>query len=111
MIDVTDRPDIAMRLCPLEFFLAHYPAPLEFSHAQSKDLGVFGLNLPGFARGDLFIMIELHRVIGAALAEGSQLIDIAKHIGEWNHRIDDHRIAAHILALDLPAPAEKVAHH
>src|SRR5579875_419284 len=72
--------------------------------------GVFGLNLTGFARGNLLIVIELHRVIGAALAKGPQLVDITKHIGERDHRTDDDRVAAHVLALNLPAPREQVTH-
>src|SRR5262245_52076370 len=56
MVDMANRPDVAMRLCPLEFFLCHCPAPLTLLLAYYVRSGVFGLDLPGLARRDLLIM-------------------------------------------------------
>ena len=54
-------------------------------------------------------MIELHREGGASLAHRAQVIDVAEHVGERHHRVDDVGVAAHVLALDLAAPRVEVA--
>src|SRR6516165_12647740 len=59
----------------------------------------------------LLVMVEMHRVLGPALAHRPQGIDVAKHVGERHHGIDDSRIAARIHAGDLPAATVEVADH
>src|SRR3954468_9243628 len=54
-------------------------------------------------------MRELHRVLRAPLGERTQLIDVAKHVGERDDRLDNLRVAAAVGSLDLPAPAVDVA--
>src|SRR5690242_12668104 len=54
-------------------------------------------------------MIEMHRVLGPPLAHRAQRVDIAEHVGERNHRVDDPRIATAIHAGDLTAPAVQIA--
>ena len=54
-------------------------------------------------------MIEMHRVLGPPLAHRAQRVDIAEHVGERNHRVDDPRITTAIHAGDLTAPAVQIA--
>src|SRR5260370_38596242 len=49
----------------------------------------------------LLIVVEMHRVLGPALTHRPQGIDISKHVGERDHRIDDPRIAAGFHSGDL----------
>src|SRR5438105_928746 len=53
-------------------------------------------------------MIELHGESSAALRHGAQVAYITEHVGKRHHGIDDVGIAAHVLALDLPAPRIEV---
>src|SRR5262249_48762164 len=55
------------------------------------------------------VMIELHGEGGAPLGHGAQVVDVAEHVGERHHRVDDVGVAAHVLALDLAAPRVEVA--
>src|SRR5215472_2320516 len=54
-------------------------------------------------------MVEMHCVLGAALAHRAQSIDIAEHIGERYHCIDDPRVATTIHSRDLTTAAVQVA--
>src|ERR1044071_5203979 len=40
-----------------------------------------GANFVGHGLGYLFVVVEMHRVLGAALAHGPQRADIAEHVG------------------------------
>src|SRR5262245_18560971 len=55
------------------------------------------------------VVVELHGEGGAPLRHGAQVAHIAEHVGERHHRVDDVGVAAHVLALDLPAPRVEVA--
>ena len=55
------------------------------------------------------VVVELHREGRAALDHGAQVVHVAEHVHERHHRIDDVGVAAHVLALDLPAPRIEVA--
>src|SRR5215471_4090880 len=64
---------------------------------------VFRLDLGGDRLGHLLIMVELHCEGRAPLTHGTQRVDVAEHVGERDHRIDDVGVAAHVLALDMAA--------
>src|SRR3984957_19467941 len=68
-------------------------------------------DLGGDTRRDLFVVVELHGEVGPALRAGPQLVDIAEHVGQRHHRIDDHRIGPHVLPLHLAATGQKITHH
>src|SRR5919204_6407583 len=80
------------------------PAPAELSSHLGADLVRHRLR-------HLLVMVEMHRVLGPALAHRPQGVDVAKHVGEWNHSIDHARIAARIHPGDLSAAAVQVADH
>src|SRR5581483_10880260 len=46
-----------------------------------------------------------------SLAHRAELVDVAEHVGERHHRVDDLRVAARIGAGDLAAPRVDVADH
>src|SRR5215217_3765709 len=75
--------------------------PLERCLRLSKLL----LDLLRDVRRHFVIVRELHRVLGAALAERTQLVDVAEHVGERHVSLDNLGVAAAVGALDLPAPA------
>ena len=57
----------------------------------------------------LFVAVELHRVARAALRVGAQVADVAEHLAQRDVRGHDDRVAAALLALDVPAAAHEVA--
>src|SRR5262252_4055296 len=65
--------------------------------------GELRLDLGGNRLRYLFVVIELHGEGGAPLRHGAQIAHVAEHVGERHHRVDDVGVAAHVLALDLPA--------
>src|SRR5262249_16706622 len=71
--------------------------------------GELRLDLGGDRLGHLFVVIELHGEGGAPLRHGAQIAHVAEHVGERHHRVDDVGVAAHVLALDLPAARIEVA--
>src|SRR3546814_113962 len=54
-------------------------------------------------------MRELHRILSAALREGSQLINVTEHIRKRHHRLDDLCVSAAVGALNLTATAVQIA--
>src|ERR687893_2162534 len=62
------------------------------------------------ALGHLGIVIELHSERRAALRLAPDGRRVTEHLGERDHRPDDLPAAARVHALDLAAPARKVAH-
>src|SRR5271155_2953652 len=56
-------------------------------------------------------MIEMHGALRPALTHRPQRVDIAEHVGERHHRLDDASIIARIHASDLAAPTVKIADH
>src|SRR5690606_24091812 len=74
-------------------------------------LGKLLLDLCRDVRRHLVVVRELHRVLGAALGERAQFVDVAEHVGERHHGLDDLRVAAGVGALDHAAAAVEVADH
>src|SRR3954468_15211186 len=76
--------------------------------SRRAPLSELRLHLFSDVRRHLVIVRELHRVLGAPLAEGAKLINVAEHIRKRHHRLDDLGIAAAVRPLDLTAPAVQV---
>src|SRR6185312_4073011 len=60
-------------------------------------------------RGDLLVLLELHRVRGTSLGRGSQIGRVAEHFAQRDEGLDRQGIAALVLSLHLAAPSRKVA--
>src|SRR6266436_6636662 len=82
---------------------------ITFEASVPEASGELRLNLGGDRLGYLFVVIELHGEGGTPLRHGAQIAHIAEHVGERHHRVDDVGVAAHVLALDLPAARVEVA--
>ena len=54
-------------------------------------------------------MAELHRVLGAALSERAQFVDVTEHVGKRYESFDCLGIAAAVCALNLATAAVQVA--
>jgi hypothetical protein len=66
-------------------------------------LGKLLLDLLGHVRRHFVVVAELHRVLGAALGERAQFVDVAEHVGERHVGLDHLGIAPAVGALNLPA--------
>src|SRR5690606_30437150 len=58
---------------------------------------------------DLFVVIEMHGVLRAALAHRTQGVDVAEHVRERHHRGDDARVPPGVHTRDLAAAAVQIA--
>src|SRR6516162_2270913 len=56
----------------------------------------------------LLVMVEMHCVLGPTLAHRPQGIDITEHVGEWDHRVDNPRIATGVHSGHLAAAAVQI---
>src|SRR4051794_14099368 len=117
MVDVTDGPDVDVRLAALELLLCHCVlSPLKVSNwGKVAQLGRDGLSdaaLDDLLRDvgrDLVVAVELHRGRRAALRVGAEVGDVAEHLRQRDPGGDRERIAALVLALDAAATARQVA--
>src|SRR3990172_4344077 len=66
-------------------------------------------NLLGDGDGDLLVVIELHRVGRAALADRAQVGRVAEGLGEGDDRGDDAQVAALVDVQDVAAAGAYVA--
>src|SRR3954454_16076764 len=88
MVDVTDGPDVHVRLAALELLLCHFAlSPLEVSNwGKVAQLGGDGLSdaaLDDLLRDvgrNLVVAVELHRRCRATLRVGAQVGDVAEHL-------------------------------
>src|ERR1700740_2157507 len=74
-------------------------------------LSHFGADFVRYRLRPLYMMVEMHRILSPTLAHRPQGIDIPKHVGQWDHCVDNPRVAASVHAGDLAATAVQVADH
>src|SRR6266545_183301 len=111
VVDVTDGPDVHVRLVPLELFLGH-------------DLSLFlGRRLPGAGGGalrlrddglrdaarDLGVVSELHGVRRTTLRLGAEVGRVPEHLRERHEGLDHLHARARVHRVDLAAAAVQVA--
>src|SRR6201747_883610 len=65
----------------------------------------------GDVAGDLFVALELHRVIGSALRHRAQFGRVPEHFAEGHESLYGERVAALILTLNLAATTREIADH
>src|ERR1700732_2014561 len=93
------------------------PRVSDVSPAASRLLGRHRLpgalldDLLGDVRRNLFVVLELHRIVRAALRVGAQVGRIAEHLAERHARRDGERVAARLLAFDASAAAREGGAH
>ena len=94
-----------MRLRAFKLYLGHVLKLRSLTELTGKPF----LNSLGNLVRDFRVMIELHGVLGAALAHGTERADVTEHVGQRHHGIDDARVAALIHAAYLSAAAVQIA--
>src|SRR5882724_87891 len=89
MIDVTDGPDVDVRLRTDEFFFGHWTSPSFFLLTANSRDDLF-LNCGRYR----FVLGELHGVHGAALRFAAQIRRVTEHGRQRHFRGDDLRVFA-----------------
>src|SRR5207237_114756 len=103
MVDVTDRSDVAVRFGTFKLCFGHLTLR-SIVDCRQRQSGKLLLDFSRHVRRRFSVVIELHGKGRATLAHRAQVIDVAEHVHERHHRVDEVGIAAHVLTLDLPAP-------
>src|SRR5215468_9760442 len=85
------------------------PAARLAAPPRQRSLCVLLLDFLGDRGRHRLVVVELHRVLGAALRHRPEIVDVLEHVGERHHGVDNDRDAARLLPLDLAAPRVQVA--
>src|SRR6516164_2488424 len=109
-----DRHDRSSRYCSAASSAEISPSTSPSSPLDPALTGLlshFGADFVRDRLRHLFVMVKMHRILSPTLAHRPQGINVTKHIGEGDHRVDHPRVAASVHASDLAAPAVQVADH
>src|SRR5262249_60581941 len=97
VIDVTDRPDIDVRLAAIEFFLCHTLRTISLF----RDLALNSAHDLFRERGrHLFVLPEVHGETAPALRARTQVGGVTEHLRQWHAGLDDLGSAAQFHSFD-----------
>ena len=108
VVNMANRANVHVRLGTIKLLLGHPYGLLSLALTSSGHLGA---DFISHGLRNLLIMVELHRILGAALAHRTQCVDVAKHVGQRHHRIDGTGVTALIHAANLTTATIKVANN
>src|SRR6056297_3664755 len=112
VVHVANRAYVHVGLRSLKLRFGHLCLP--FRSISKQNSGLLSARLLDHGLGDVIghlgVLLELHRVSGAALRHGAQLRRIAEHLRQRHLGADDLAHGRIIQALRQAAPAVQVAH-
>src|SRR4029077_6788646 len=110
MVNVTNRPNVAMRLAALEFLLRHRLLLLSRIRKPAKSKSVLLLTLLfldhflGKRRGKFRIVRKMHRERSPALGAAAQIRSVAEHLRQGDFHANDIAARAIFRALNRRTP-------